>query len=223
MEKNSASWVFPVVKGLVSFFYYFMVVALLAFILTCLLKAQGAQLKNISFQTKYVTFGGEPSGYVSVPVAWGPADTKTITDSGQPPVYLKQQRGQLQVPAFSGPGILVMLFVLVGLITTAWTFGLLRRIFITVQTQSPFHADNARRITTMGLLFLGQTFVEVALKLALVLQTKPVFQQIRSDYQNHFSVDINLDGPWLLGLILLALAQIYQRGIEFQLENELTV
>ncbi|QIP13768.1 DUF2975 domain-containing protein [Spirosoma aureum] len=223
MEKNSASWVFPVVKGLVSFFYYFLVVALLIFILACLLKVQGTQLKNFTFQTKYVTLGKEPAGYVSVPVAWGSDDTKTVTESGQPPIFLQQKRGQLQVPLLSKPGILVMLLGFVGLITTVWTFGLLRQIFITVQTQSPFQAANARRITTMGFLFLGQTLVEVALKLALVFQTRPFIKQLPSNYQDHISVDMNLDGPWLLGLILLALAQIYRRGIAFQLESELTV
>ena len=75
----------------------------------------------------------------------------------------------------------------------------------------------------MGCLFLGETAVEVLLKLALWQQTRPFFRQIRLAGQASLSVDIQLDSPWLLGLILLALAQVYRRGIELQLENELTV
>jgi hypothetical protein len=225
MEKNAPSWVFPTVRNLVSLVYYFMIFALFVFVLMTSLKLVGAQLENVSFKTNTASIGGEQAGYVAIPVAWGPANTKTLTSSGKPPVFLKPQKqtGQLEVPIRSMPGILMILLGLVSIGTALWTFGLLRRIFLTVQTQSPFHPDNARRITIMGFLFLGQTMVEGLLKLALWSQAKPYFQQIRLDYQNYLSVDITLDGPWLLGLILLALAQVYRRGIEFQLEHELTV
>lgn len=224
MEKDSASWVFPTVKGLVSISYYFVVAALVFFTLISTLKLLGMQLENVTVETNYISLGGEAPGYVSVPVAWDAADNKILKSSGQPTIYLKtqQHQGQLQVPILSGAGILVMLLCLVGLIAAGWTFLLLRRIFTTLQAQSPFGADNARRIETMGLLLLGQTFMEVVLKLALVLQSRPFFQQIKLN-QDDIGVDIDLDGPWLLGLILLALAQIYRRGIKFQLENELTV
>jgi hypothetical protein len=75
----------------------------------------------------------------------------------------------------------------------------------------------------MGLLFLGQTLIELLLKLALWHESKPYFKQVQLDTSTHLSVDVNLEGPWLLGLILLALAQVYRRGIELQLDNELTV
>jgi hypothetical protein len=112
---------------------------------------------------------------------------------------------------------------IVGLVTATWMFLMLRQIFRSVQIQSPFQAAIARRITTMGLLFLGQTAIEALLKLALWQQTRPYFNHIQLANQASLSVDIQLDGPWLLGLILLALAQVYRRGIELQLENELTV
>ena len=225
MEKNSAPWIFPVVKRLVSISYYFFVVVLLFFVCISTFKMVGAQMEGFSFQTNKVTLGKEPAGYVSVPVAWEKAQTQPISSAGQSPILLKteQQRGQLQVPVFSTPGILMLLIGLVGLITTVWTLGLLVKIFTSIKSSSPFQAVNARRITMMGLLFLGQTLLEVLLKLVLWWQAKPYFQQLQSNYGNSLSVDLTLDGPWLLGLIVLALAQIYRKGIDFQLESELTV
>lgn len=205
-------------KVMVTLLYYFTLVFLVVFTLM-------SSLKLLNLQTGTLTIGEEPPNYVSVPVAWGPTRAKTLPSSGEPRVFLKPQKqtGQLQVPIRSTPGILIVALGSIGLATAVWTFLLLRQIFRTVRTESPFHSDNARRINTMGLLFVGQTLIELLLKMALWSQTRPYFQQVRLDYKEYLSVDVNLDGPWLLGLILLALAQVYRRGIELQTENELTV
>lgn len=218
MEKQSPTWVFPTVKVLVTGLFYFLSLILIVFTLM-------GSLKLLNLQTKTFSLGEEPANYVSVPVAWVPANAKTLPSSGEPRTYLKpeKQTGQLQVPARSTPGILILALGLVGITTGVWTFLLLRRIFRTVQTQSPFHPDNARRITLMGILFLSQTLIELLLKAVLWNQSVPYLHQIRSDYNNYLSLDIHLAGPWLLGLILLALAQVYRRGIELQTESELTV
>jgi hypothetical protein len=218
MDKQSPAWVFPTVKVLVTGLFYLLSLALVVFTLM-------GSLKLLNLQTRPFSLGEEPANYVSVPIAWGPTDTKTLPSSGEPRVFLKpeKQTGQLQVPIRSTPGILITVLSLVGIATSAWTFLLLRRIFRTVQTKSPFHPDNARRITTMGILFVGQTLVELFLKALLWNQSVPYLHQIRSDYDNYLILDINLEGPWLLGLILLALAQVYRRGIELQTESELTV
>ena len=218
MKKQSSTWVFPTVKVLVSGLFYFLSLILIVFTLM-------GSLKLLNLQTKEFKLGEEPANFVSVPVAWVPANAKTLGSSGEPRIFLKpeKQTGQLQVPARSTPGILILALGLVGIATSMWTFLLLRRIFRTVQTQSPFHPDNARRITLMGILFLSQTLVELLLKALLWNQSVPYLHQIRLDYDNYLSLDIDLSGPWLLGLILLALAQVYRRGIELQTESELTV
>ncbi len=218
METKSPYWVFPTVAQLVTLFYYLVLAALVLFAIM-------SSLKLLNAQTASFSLGQQQPNYVSVPVAWAPPDDKTIATTGEPQLFLTPQKhtGQLQVPIRSVPGLLMSLLELVGLVTAAWMFFLLRQIFRSVQTDSPFQAAIARRITTMGLLFLGQTAVELLLKLALWQQTRPYFSQIRLANQASLSVNIQLDGPWLLGLILLALAQVYRRGIEIQLENELTV
>jgi hypothetical protein len=218
METNSPYWAFTTVERLVTLFYYLMVAVLILF-------AAKSCLKLLNAQTDPLPLGQEQPNYVSVPVAWAPASDKIIATTGQPTLLLtpQKQTGQLQVPSRSIPGLLMSLLGLVGLVTAAWMFFLLRQIFRSVQIQSPFQTAIARRITTMGLLFLGQTAVELLLKLALWQQIRPYFRHVRLATQASLSVDIQLDGPWLLGLILLALAQVYQRGIELQLENELTV
>lgn len=218
METKSIHWIFPTVKRLVTLFYYLVLAVLVLF-------AAKSCLKLFQEQTGLLPLGQEQPTYVSVPVAWAPSSDKTITTNGQPPLFLtpQKQTGQLQVPIRSVPGLLMSLLGLIGLVTAAWMFFLLRQIFRSVQTDSPFQAAIARRIATMGFLFLGQTAIEGLLKLALWQQTRPYFRQIRLSSQAALSVDIQLDGLWLLGLILLALAQVYRRGIELQLENELTV
>ncbi len=218
MEKHAAIWVFPTVKVLANLMYYLVLIGLVVF-------AVMNSLKLLDLQTKRFQPGEEPANYVSVPVAWGPASAKTVASTGKERVFLKPQKqtGQLQVPIRSTPGLLIVALGLVGLATTVWTFSLLRQIFRNVQTESPFHIDTARRIQQMGLLFVGQTLLEIVLKMALWSQTRPYFGQIRQDYNNFLSIDLNLTGPWLLGLILLALAQVYRRGIELQTESELTI
>jgi Protein of unknown function (DUF2975) len=218
MEKQSPGWVFPTVKVLVTLIYYFMLIFLVVYTLM-------SSVKLFNVQTQRLSSGTEPTGYVSIPVAWGLENTRTILSTDGPPIFLKPQKqtGQLQVPIRSMPGLVMVVLGLVSLVTGAWTFLLLRQIFRTVQTESPFHPDNARRINTMGLLFLGQTLTEILLKMVLWSQTRPYFRQIRLANNSYLSVDVDLDGPWLLGLILLALAQVYRRGIELQTENELTV
>lgn len=218
MEKHAATWVFPTVKVLANLMYYLVLIGLVVF-------AVMNSLKLLDLQTKRFQPGEEPANYVSVPVAWGPASAKTVASTGKERVFLKPQKqtGQLQVPIRSTPGLLIVALGLVGLATAVWTFSLLRQIFRNVQTESPFHIDTARRIQQMGLLFVGQTLLEIVLKMALWSQTRPYFGQIRQDYNNFLSVDLNLTGPWLLGLILLALAQVYRRGIELQTESELTI
>lgn len=218
MEKHAATWVFPTVKVLANLMYYLVLIGLVVF-------AVMNSLKLLDLQTKRFQPGEEPANYVSVPVAWGPASAKTVASTGKERVFLKPQKqtGQLQVPIRSTPGLLIVALGLVGLATAVWTFSLLRQIFRNVQTESPFHIDTARRIQQMGLLFVGQTLLEIVLKMALWSQTRPYFGQIRQDYNNFLSIDLNLTGPWLLGLILLALAQVYRRGIELQTESELTI
>lgn len=218
METKSPYWVFPTVKRLVTLFYYLVLAVLVLF-------AAMSCLKLLNAQTGPFPLGQEQPNYVSLPVAWAPASDKTIVTAGAPQLVLtpQKQTGQLQVPIRSMPGLLISILGLVGLVSACWMFLLLRQIFSSVQTGSPFQAAIARRIAMMGFLFLGQTVIELLLKLALWQQARPYFKQIRLANQAELSVDIQLDGSWLLGLILLALAQVYRRGIEIQLENELTV
>ncbi|WP_161597177.1 DUF2975 domain-containing protein [Dyadobacter flavalbus] len=218
METKSPYWVFPAVKRLVTLFYYLVLAALVIF-------AAMSSLKLLNAQTGPFPLGEGQPNYVSVPVAWAPQSDKTIVTAGEPRLFLtpQKQTGQLQVPIRSGPGLLMSILGLVGLAGALWMFFLLRRIFSSVQADSPFQPAIARRIAAMGFLFLGQTVVELLIKLALWQQTRPYFKQITIASQTSLSVDIQLDSPWLLGLIMLALAQVYRRGIEMQLENELTV
>ncbi|GAB2569023.1 DUF2975 domain-containing protein [Spirosoma areae] len=218
MEKHSATWVFPTVKVLANLLYYFVLISLIVFTVK-------SSLTVFDLPAERFIADEEPAGYVSVPVAWGAVSDKPMVSTGEPRVVLKPQKqtGQLQVPIRSTPGLLIVALGFVGLATAVWTFSLLRQIFQKVQTESPFHINTARRIHQMGLLFVGQTLLEIVLKMALWSQTRPYFRQIHVAYSNFLSVDLQLNGPWLLGLILLALAQVYRRGIELQAESELTI
>lgn len=224
MKKQSPPWIFPTVKVLVSSLYYLLLVVLIVFTGMVILKFFGLPSGTISPEGLSTTPSERP-GYVSVDVVWQPFDVRLRSSSGEPPVFVtpQKQTGQLQVPIGSVLGLLMVGIRLVGLVTATWTFLLLRTIFRTVRLESPFDPSIARRINLMGLLFLGQTALESALKLLLWSQSDRYLRQLRADFGYQPTIDVALNGPLLLGLILLALAQVYRRGIELQAENELTV
>lgn len=103
--------------------------------------------------------------------------------------------------------------------------GLLWRLLLDVTPASPFTFANARRLRWLGMLVLGLDFAEELSYLALRL-LMPVFQVPGlADPLSHYvrlNTETTLPG-WEVGLVLLIIAAVYQRGVELSREAELVI
>ncbi len=218
MKNQSLSWVFSMAKFAVHLFYYTTI--LIAVILTFNIVAG-----LLNWQPPALTFGENPSNVVSIPVEWGQKGSTTLTHTDQPLISLDpgKRKGILRVPIHSQLGLCAAFFRVTGLAGFVWFFGLLRQIFRHTRPNSPFHPENARRISQMGLLIIAfLLFTEIHDTLSQML-AKPYIEAISPDFYANMSYSIELNGSWVFGLVILALAQVYRRGVEIQQENELTV
>lgn len=98
-----------------------------------------------------------------------------------------------------------------------------------MQTQSPARIISVVRFTVhlsfyLSLLFLiGLSAWTTLHELVLYQLTKSYLTALDPALYSPFEWSISLSGPWLWGLILLALAQVYLRGYALEEEVELTV
>lgn len=103
--------------------------------------------------------------------------------------------------------------------------GLLWRLLLDVTPASPFTFANARRLRCLGMLVLGLDFAEELSYLALRL-LMPVFQVPGlAEPLSHYvrlNTETTLPG-WEMGLVLLIIAAVYQRGVELSREAELVI
>lgn len=75
----------------------------------------------------------------------------------------------------------------------------------------------------MGLLLIAYSLFGSIAEYLLNWQAKYYIEEISPKLTLPDSYSLSFDGPWLFGLVLLALAQVYRRGVTLQQENELTV
>lgn len=102
---------------------------------------------------------------------------------------------------------------------------LLYRIMRDVKPKTPFTTANARRIRRLGILLIAadvyQQLVYVVLPLLVPPFREPSTGKLLSQY---IVLTPRVEyGSWAVGLMLLVIAAVYQRGIELQQEAELTV
>lgn len=227
MEKQSGAWIFPTVRILVNIAYYFiLVVAVVA-------------IGFGTFKVATSRFVNESSDYsltsVGVPVEWKTSEQKSETKA---PVLTRvslvqgKEKGILHLPIWSAAGSVYLVAQALDLVSVVLLLSVLRRIFRNLNAASPFNLANVRRISAMGVILIAQDLLGIGVALLLRPLAKPFVTQLSDpglarplqnlDF-NTFDLQPNIEGDWFLGLILLALAQVYRRGIELQAENELTV
>lgn len=92
----------------------------------------------------------------------------------------------------------------------------LRRVTATARAGDPFVADNVRRIRFVAALTLGHGL--------LALLRSGVEVMIQKDIgAEHASTRVSGSVQFISALVLFALAEIWQRGVELRQEQELTV
>lgn len=224
MEKQQTPWVFPTVKILVSIAYYFVSFICLLVLGFGIFKVAASRFVNESPDHSFTSVG--------LPVEWKTAERKVATKA---PVLTRvslvqeKEKGILHVPIWSAAGWVYLGSQALGLVSAIALLYLLRKIFMTLNITSPFSPSNVRRISAMGIILIGQDLLAFGAESILRPLVKSYVTQLSSTRLlqdlpfQAFEIHLTIEGAWFLGLILLALAQVYQRGIEMQAENELTV
>lgn len=96
-----------------------------------------------------------------------------------------------------------------------WSASVLRDVVVSARNGDPFVADNVRRLRLAALLAAGYWGVTMlGIPVALVIQDRLGIDDARASG----------DGvPLLVALVLLAVAEIWQRGVDLRDDQELTV
>ncbi len=224
MKNQTTPWVFPTVKILVNIAYYFMLVVCIVAIGFGGFKVAVCRFVNESPDHSLTSVG--------VPVEWQTSERKAETKA---PVLTRvslvqqKQKGILHIPIWSAAGGVYLVAQALGLLSLLALLSLLRKIFRNLNAASPFNPVNVRRISAMGFILIAQDLLGFGTELTLRPLVKPFITQLsavssRKELNfNTFEIQLDIEGAWFLGLILLALAQVYRRGIDLQTEHELTV
>lgn len=219
MKTQSAGWVLPTTRFIINLSFYASILLLVGFFLVDLLKIMG-------LQPALLTSAGSTPNTVSMAVEWkvpGNLARPTAPTDSQMAIFPQKQSGDLVVPANTPVAVWKMLFELVGLGIYIWTLALLRKILQFGPGQSPFQAENARRISRMGFLFIGISILDVVQTCVSFVALKPYLAKFTPALSRPYEISISMSGPWLLGLILLVLSQVYLRGTVLEEEAEFTV
>ena len=102
---------------------------------------------------------------------------------------------------------------------------LLWQLLLDVTPATPFTLANARRLRGLGLLVLGLDFAQELAYLAVRALVPPFRSPDLAEPLSHYvrlNTETTLPG-WEVGLVLLVIAAVYQRGVELSREAELVI
>jgi hypothetical protein len=178
----------------------------------------------IGLPTGKLLAGDDPDWTVSldIPVAFDRPDVTVPTGWGDALLEIEDVRGSLSVPVGIVPW---WFFALIWACAAAWIALMLtflhhlRRIAMRVRDGVPFDASNARRLRWLGLVAIGMGLLEgVNGLVGRAVREHVIVEGLR------MPASLTIDGSTvLLGLVLLALAEIFRRGAELEHEQSLTV
>ncbi len=110
--------------------------------------------------------------------------------------------------------------VLVSLVVAQAVIHQLRLIFRTLQAQTPFTLENARRIQTIGFILIGGSFLQAlaGFLVGLLMMNNIVIPGVELNVKSDFHMN-----TIFIGLVILVLAEIFRHGAALQEEQNLTV
>ena len=110
--------------------------------------------------------------------------------------------------------------IIAGIAAAFVVLILLRRIFTTMMVGTPFLPENVLRIRWLGWIVIVAAIVEQIIKVGLGLLVLDHVTSTGLDIDYRF--DLNL-AALFLGLIILALSEVFRHGMNLQAESDLTV
>ncbi len=156
---------------------------------------------------------------VEAPAAEG---TRVATRWGDATLELEDVRGTLRLPVALlpwGAFATVWLYTAAGLALALLFLHHLRRLFQRVRDGAPFDPGNAGRLRWMGALAIGYALLGALGQLATALAVAA----IEGD-AFRLMVGVPGDGsPVVMGLVLLALAEVFRRGAEMEADQALVI
>jgi len=97
---------------------------------------------------------------------------------------------------------------------------LLRRIFTTMMVGTPFLPENVLRIRWLGWIVIVAAIVEQVIKVGLGLLVLDNVTSTGIDIDYRFNLNL---ATLFVGLIILALSEVFRHGMNLQAESDLTV
>lgn len=155
-----------------------------------------------------IQFDIDTDSYSLVSASWGDGEIQRVSG----------------VANFEDPGpsvtIGVGIAIAAGLATAFVSLVLLRRIFTTMTTGTPFLPENVTRIRALGFITIG---VGIATGLAEIALGLLVLNNVTSTgIDINYSFKLNLAAVFV-GLVILALAEVFRYGTNLQSDSDLTV
>ncbi|MGN6492365.1 MAG: DUF2975 domain-containing protein [Agriterribacter sp.] len=159
---------------------------------------------SISFEV--MDFGSQDS---VVPYRYSPGNKAALQ-----PVPHKYQ---LLVPQQTSLGFVHYLISLLQLGASLYIIWSLKKILDNISLKEPFTAKSATYIQTIGLALI---FIDLVKIVQYIL-----FNSLANDYfaSSRLELVTNVGGNIWLGMIIIALAVVYRRGVEIYSENQLTI
>jgi hypothetical protein len=165
---------------------------------------------------------GEGSTALAVPIQFTiDADVYSLSSDSWGGGEITRVSGQA---AFDDPGLGLAIAagatIVAGIAAAFVALILLRRIFSTMTVDTPFLPENARRIRWLGFMVIGAAVVEQVIDLGLGLLVLGNVSSTGLDIDYRF--DLNLAAVFV-GLIILALAEVFRHGTALQADSDFTV
>ncbi|MDF1594839.1 MAG: DUF2975 domain-containing protein [Acidimicrobiia bacterium] len=176
----------------------------------------------VVFATVLIGTDESGSAELAVPIQFKiDSDAYSLTSDGWGDGTIIRASGEAN---FDDPGIGLAIAaggtILAGLAAAFIALILMRRIFSTMMVGTPFLPENARRIRWLGYMVIGGALVEQIIEIGLGLLVLNSISSTGLDIDYHF--DLNLAAVFV-GLIILALAEVFRHGTALQADADLTV
>lgn len=160
---------------------------------------------------------------LTVPVVSLDGDATVRTGWGNARLQVEDMRGSFRLPIGILPWWLfavVWTYVAAAMALTLVFLHHLRRIFQRVRGGAPFDATNALRLRWLGVLVLALAVLRGVAESVTAFAVRSGVTSERVEVPLGLSIDALVI---LIGLVLLALAEIFRRGAELEEEQTLTV
>ncbi len=165
---------------------------------------------------------GSGSAELRVPIQFTiDSDSYSLTSDSWGEGTLSSASGEAN---FEDPGVGLAVAagatIIAGLAVAFVALILLRRIFSTMIVGTPFLPENARRIRWLGYMAIGGALAEQIIEIGLGMLVLNSVSSTGLEIDYHFNLNL---AAVFVGLIILALAEVFRHGTSLQTDADLTV